>query len=108
MQQEALCPAMQRRLERATEKMASYVSGVVGIESQVRQVLDGKATGGTIIPIQTTPFYLAFGHQCYKLQRGEFSGTSGNMVCQCLKAVWVARGLNATRLAAIIAIITAP
>jgi hypothetical protein len=98
MQQEAVCPVMLRRLEHATEKMATYLASVVGVESQIRQVLEGKATGGTVIPIISVVYYLAFGRECYRLQRGEFAGTSGNMAAQCLKDLWVARGLDSLTL----------
>jgi len=104
MQQEAVSPIAQRRLVHATEKIATYISGVVGIEAQVRQVLEGKATGGVNIPTIATPYYYSFGRQCYKLQRGEFSGTSGNMACQNIKDVWVARGLDSATLKAIAAV----
>lgn len=101
MQQEAVCPVMQRRLVRATDKMASYVASVVGVESQIRQVLEGKATGGTAIPITSIAYYMDYGRQCYRLQRGEFAGPSGNMAAQCLKTLWVARGLDSLTLKAI-------
>jgi hypothetical protein len=98
MQQEAVCPVMQRRLEHATDKMASYVSSAVGVESQIRQVLEGKATGGTVIPVISIPYYLGFGRECYRIQRGEFAGPSGNMAAQCLKTLWTARGLDSLTL----------
>jgi hypothetical protein len=101
MQQEALSPIMQIRLVRATEKMATYVSAVVGVESQIRQVLEGKATGGVVIPIIAVAYYMTFGRQCYRLQRGEFAGASGNMAAQCLKTLWTARGLDSATLKAI-------
>jgi hypothetical protein len=104
MQQEAASPVMLRRLAHATDKYATYVSSVVGVESQIRQVLEGKATGGVVIPTIFTVFYLAYGRQCYRLQRGEFSGTSGNNAAKRLKDVWVARGLDAGTLKAIAAI----
>jgi len=104
MQQEALSAAMERRLARATEKYATYTSAAVGIESQIRQVLESKAVSGVVIPSILIIFYLDFGRQCFRLQRELFTGPAGDQAAQLLKDAWVARGLDSGTCKAIAAI----
>ncbi|MGQ9707698.1 MAG: hypothetical protein ACUVUR_02335 [bacterium] len=61
---------------------------LVGIETQVKQVLDGEGVS-TI----DYPFYLDFGRELWRLQRQGISGDSLAREAQTLIQKWVGRGL---------------
>jgi len=114
MQGEAISPATARCLNPVggidTESMNAFITRtgqMVTLELQVKQSLDGAG-----IPTVQYAFYMAFARSIWALRQRGFTATGPTSLFQKeannRKAVWVARGLNAARLSAIIAIVTAP
>jgi hypothetical protein len=79
-------------LDALRDDMASAVAatypGLVDVESQVKQVLDGLG-----LPTIQYPFYLCYGRELWRLQSQNISGESLAIEAQVLLDKWVARGL---------------
>jgi hypothetical protein len=70
-------------------RVQAVFPGIVSMEDQVKQVLDGDG-----VSVIQYPFYLSFAREVWRLQRRGMSGESLALEVETLIAKWVARRLS--------------